>query len=51
MYSKAMNAEKYMVQNHPECIKIERDDAKIVECVKKGKFNHFVNDSESNSTL
>ena len=44
MDQKAMDAEKYMVKNHPKCVKIEQDDAKVVECIKKGKFSHFVNE-------
>ena len=48
---KAMNADEYMSKYHKECLKIERNDTQIVECIQKGKFKNFVNQSENNSTM
>ena len=47
----AMSLESYMAKNHKECVKIERNETKIVECIRKGRFNQFVNESEKNSSL
>ena len=35
----AMSLESYMAKNHNECVKIERDESKIVECISKGRFS------------